>query len=132
MHQRLVNTTARPELRRTARIAAAGQGLLAALMVFAAVDSSDADRSMFWALAACAALGAVSAVLLSTVDRRTAQATNRVNQAVVAVGVGFCVGALAAVFGGNPLVLAVPVLLVLVNAMLIGAARKLQTGPLPG
>ena len=121
-----------PPLRRSAVIAAAGQLLLAAAMVFAAADSSDPDRSMFWALAACATLGAVAASLLSTADRRTAQATNRVNQAVVAAGIGFCVGALAAVLGENPLVLAVPVMLLLVNGMLVGAARKVQSGPVPG
>jgi len=127
-----VSTTDGPALRRSAVIAAAGQLLLAAVMVFAAVDSSDPDRSMFWALAACATLGAVAAALLGTADRRTAQATNRVNQAVVAVGIGFCVGALAAVLGENPLVLAVPVMLLLVDGMLVGAARKVQSGPLPG
>lgn len=126
-----MSTTAGPALRRSALIAAAGQVLLAAVMVFAAVDSSREDRSMFWTLAASAVLGGTAAALLSAADRRTPQASNRINQAVVAIGVGFCVGALAAFLGENPLVLAIPVVLLLINAMLVGAARKVQTEPLP-
>ncbi len=127
-----MTTTTRPALRRAGVVAAIGQLLAAALMAFAALDSSPDDQRMFWALAACAALGALASVLLSTADRRTPQAADRINRAVVVVAVAFCVGALAVVLGGNPLVLVVPVVFVLVNAMLVGAARKVQSEPLPG
>lgn len=127
-----MNAPVRPALRRSAFIAAAAQSVLAVLLGFAAIDSGGGERPMFWALAACAALGALAAAMLGTADRRTAKASDRINRAVVLVGVAFCVGAVGAVLGGNLLVLTLPVILLLVDAMLVGAARRVQTEPLSG
>ncbi|WP_114422782.1 hypothetical protein [Nocardioides houyundeii] len=127
-----MSTAARPALRRAALIAAGGQVLLVVVMVVAALDSAGADRSMFWALALSALLGALAAALLSTAEQRSAEASNRVNQAVVALAVGFFAGAAAAFLGHNALVLCVPGALLLVDGMLVGAARKIQSAPSPG
>ncbi len=126
-----MNASAGLALRRTAQIAVVGQVLIAAVMAYAAVDSTGDDRSMFWALAAGAALGAVAAFLLGRADHRSADASSRINQAVLVLGLGFCAGALGALFGRNPLILSVPVVVLLIDAMLVGAARAIQSEPSP-
>lgn len=110
-------------VRRTAVIAVVGQLAFAAVMVVAALDQD--DPAGFWLLALSGVLGAAAAALLggSTPDARQGWIT----AATALVAVSFAAGAVAAFVAGSPAYVLGPAVLVLVDAMVVAAARRVHS-----
>jgi uncharacterized membrane protein YoaK (UPF0700 family) len=104
-------------------ISGVGHLLFTAVMLVAALDQG--GDAGFGLLALAGVVGAAAAGLLATSTTRPELVTG----ATALMAVSFVAGAAAAIVGGSVAYLIAPVVLLLANAMVVGAARRVHSTP---